>query len=106
MYSLEQINRILGALPSSGEGLENAKNTKELTYVERTDGHMGVSDNSYNDGEGVQGESNNYSLIYKVNFEENLFVKIDCTTDSYGYNDSIVSIQLVEGKEKTIIIYE
>lgn len=59
------------------------------------------------DGEGNQGESNEYIKIYKhADFPEGVFFQETYETDSYGYNDAITNYIFVEGKEKTITIFE
>jgi len=63
----------------------------------------------------IKGDQNDgYEDSYNETFEfykhpelpENIFLKITMRTDSYGENDFIHEIQFVEGKEKTITIYE
>lgn len=59
----------------------------------------------HSDGEGRQGESNKYSYIYHIE-DINMFIKVKTRTDSYGDNESIYGVQLVEPKQKTVTIYE
>lgn len=89
------------------KNLSNAGNNPNLTFIKREDINLGVSGNSYgNDGEGVQGEEDNYYLIYKINDEDNLFLKIEMFTDSYGHNDSPRGAEIVEGKDINTTVFE
>lgn len=66
-------------------------------------GHTGVLVNY----EGNQGEYNEIFKFYKhESFPENVFLRETYNTDSYGENESIVEIQFVEGKERTIKVFE
>lgn len=71
------------------------------TFVETKEGHQGV--NNY---DGAQGEYNEYFKIYKIKEKPELFIKVTYNTDSYGSNDSIVNINFVKAKPKTVTIYE
>jgi hypothetical protein len=73
-------------------------------YITNTNrGHTGVPD----DGEGNQGEYNETFIFYKhKDFPEGVFLRETINTDSYGDNESIVEVKFVEGKEKTITIFE
>lgn len=93
---LEKLNKILSNLQSP--------NSKELEFVEKVLGHQGVSSNSY--GEGVEGEEDVYYNIYKIKEEENLFLKVEFYTDSYGSNDAPRGVQFVRGVKKQITVYE
>lgn len=82
------------------ELLSNSTKRKYRVTIEK--GHQGVSE-----GEGYQGEYNETFELYKhPELPENIFLKITMRTDSYGDNDFIHEIQFVEGREKTIIVYE
>jgi hypothetical protein len=62
----------------------------------------------------IKGDTELYEEGYNETFEfyqhpempKNIFMKITIRTDSYGDNDFIHEIQFVEGKEKTITVYE
>jgi len=81
------------------EVMSNKKAYK--TNTER--GHTGVPD----DSEGNQGEYNEKFIFYKhKDFPEGVFLRETLQTDSYGDYESIVEVMFVEGKEKTITIFE
>jgi hypothetical protein len=78
---------------------------KSKYRINKTTGHTGILDTSY-DG-GSQGEYNEYFIFYKhPNFPANIFFRETYHTDSYGSNDSLVNVDLVEGVAKTITVYE
>ena len=81
-----------------------SNSTKRKYKVIHLPGHKGVDDSS---GEGDQGEYNETFEFYQhPEMPKNIFLKITMRTDSYGDNDFIHEIQFVEGKEKTITVYE
>lgn len=87
--------------------LSNAENNPNLEFIKREDIHLGVSGDSYgNDGEGVQGEEDNYFMIYKIKDEDNLYLKIEMFTDSYGYNEAPRGAIIVEGKDIKVTEFE
>lgn len=94
---LTNINKLLENLDSPS--------SEYLTFVSKEKGHQGVSDNSYRQN-GVEGEYDEYSLVYKVIGFEELYLKITKQTDSYGDNDSIVGIQFVMPKEVKITVFD
>jgi hypothetical protein len=96
-FSLEKLNRILTNLHYPSEDV--------LEYVQKDEIHMGVSGSSYGD-DGVQGESDNYAKIYKIVGEDDLYLKVEFETDSYGSNDGVVGVQFVRPIKKTIIGFE
>lgn len=53
---------------------------------------------------GYDGNSGKGRYIYKLNATQ--FIKINYTTDSYDGNMEIQSVQVVTGKEKTVVVYE
>lgn len=66
-------------------------------------GYQGVG-NQY---DGVQGEYNETFKFYKhPGLPDNVFMKETYQSDSYGYDDRLVSIEFVQGKAKTITVYE
>lgn len=90
--------------------LENLPSS-ELKYVETIQGHQGVSgyetsDSYYSSGEGVQGESDINFKVYKVLSEDNLFLKVETYTDSYGSGEYIRGVEFVEGTKKEVTSFE
>jgi hypothetical protein len=78
-------------------------NNKNKYKTQTTFGHIGVPE----DGEGNQGEYNEKFIFYKhPEFPEGIFLRETINSDSYGYNESIVKVEFVEGKEKTVTVYE
>ena len=70
--------------------------------VQEIKGHQGLG--SYGES---QGEYNETFIFYKhKDFPENIFLRETIETDSYGDNEYTASITFVEGKEKTVTIYE
>lgn len=87
------------SLETLNELLKNK--SKYLLYTER--GHQGVG-NVY---DGVQGEYNETFKFYKhPGLPDNIFMKEIYQSDSYGDDDRLVSIEFVQGKTKTITVYE
>ena len=75
---------------------------KHKYRVTSLNGHQGIEDY-----EGSQGDYNETFEFYQhPDMPKNLFLKITMRTDSYGDNDFIHELQFVEGKEKTITVYE
>ena len=62
--------------------------------------------NALYDGEGMQGDSSEIHEIYDMGLKDGLFVKLVINTDSYGDNEYVDNVQFVQGKEKTITVYE
>jgi len=56
--------------------------------------------------DGGQGEEGLTHEFYEVKGEENLFIRLTITTDSYGDNESIQGVQFVRPKEKTVTVFE
>ena len=78
-------------------------NDKRKYKTQTTTGHTGVPD----DWEGSQGEYNEKFIFYKhPEFPEGVFLRETTNTDSYGNNESVVKVEFVEGKEKTVTVYE
>ena len=78
--------------------------TKHKYKSSQLSGHNGIDENS---SEGEQGEYNETFEFYQhPEMSKNIFLKVTNRTDSYGESDFIHDIQFVEGKAKTIIIYE
>lgn len=96
--NLKEINDILAVII-------NPQASGLVTFVERIDNHLGVSDNSYA-ADGVEGEYDSYSMIYKINSQPNLYMRVTYNTDSYGANESIISIRFVKKNEKKVKTYE
>jgi hypothetical protein len=97
MENLKQINELLG-------DLRNLGNNKKLKFVQRTDINTPIADSSYVDG--IQGEEDLYAEIFKVVDKENVFLRVEYYTDSYGENETIGSISFVEAKEKLVQQFE
>lgn len=74
---------------------------KELTYVSEGKTHTGITD-----GDGYEGEYNEYQKVFKVNKLEDIYIKFTIRTDSYGGNDYVHSIQFVKPTVKTIQLFE
>lgn len=78
-------------------------NNKSKYLVQKTNGHTGVPD----DSDGEQGEYNEKFIFYKhPEFPEGVFLRETTETDSYGYDEHVTKIEFVEGREKTITIFE
>ena len=76
--------------------------SKYLVNQER--GHIGIPDDS---SDGEQGEYNETFKFYKhPEFPEGVFFRETLQTDSYRYNESVTNYEFVEGKEKTITVFE
>jgi hypothetical protein len=89
--SLKALNELLG---------EN----KHRYFMNQVDGHKGIDDNYY---DGVQGEYNETFKFYKhPKLPEEVFMRETYHTNSYGDNENLVQVQFVEGKAKTITVYE
>lgn len=95
---LENVNKILEDL--------NHPSKELLEFVSKDRGHSGVSVNTYPGRDGVEGENDQYYMIYKVKSVDDLYLKIEFRTDSYGENDSIVGCQFVVPKEQKITVFE
>lgn len=78
-------------------------NTRSKFLLNEKDGHKGVPDS----GDGNQGEYNERFEFYKhPELPENIFLQITYQSDSYGDNEAIHEMKFVEGKAKTVTIYE
>lgn len=97
--NIDLLNKILS-------NLECLDNNKELEFVDRIEIDMAVTKSSYGNGDGVQGAEDIYAKVYKIKSEDNLFLKIEYFTDSYGYNESVRSVKLVIPSTKTIQVFE
>lgn len=76
---------------------------KKAYKVNESKGYQGITD-SYGE---QQGEHNETFMFYKhKDFPESIFLRETYHTDSYNSNEAIVEVKFVEGKEKTITIYE
>lgn len=64
--------------------------------------HEGIG--SYGESQGEYDETTHY--FSGGDLPENIFLQISVRTDCYGNNDFIAKIQFVEGKKKTITVYE
>jgi hypothetical protein len=76
---------------------------KQKYFVNKEQGHIGIGSSS----DGEQGEYNETFKFYKhPELPEGVFFRETLQTDSYGDNDSVINYEFVEGKEKTITIFE
>lgn len=91
MLSIEEVNQFLNEIG----------NNYGRKHVASGTGHQGIPEYS----EGKQGDYNESWKVYETS-DPNLFWKIIFRTNSYGYDDSIYSIQLVEKKIKEVQVYE
>ncbi len=64
-----------------------------------------VKDLSEYDG-GSQGDSSEIYEVYPIEGEENLFIKLEIGSDSYGCNEYVSGIQFVQPTERTVTCYE
>lgn len=95
---MEYLNQIVTI-----KDLKDFFSNKRVYRINKALGHQGVGD----DGDGRQGEYNESFIFYRhPNFPENVFFKETYQTDSYGDRDQLIKIELVEGREKTITVYE
>jgi hypothetical protein len=77
--------------------------TRKNYFLSERRGVFGVPDGS----EGSQGDYNEIFKYYRhPDMPENVFLQITEHSDSYGDNFSITDIKLVEGKAKTVTVYE
>lgn len=84
--------------------LQDLFKNKSKYEVSEQKGHQGIPESF---DEGNQGEYNETFIFYKhPKLPENIFMKETYHTDSYGYGDLLVSVEFVEGKTKTITVYE
>jgi hypothetical protein len=66
-------------------------------------GYQGVPSND----EGNQGEYNETFKFYKhPELPEGVFMKETYQSNSYGYEENLVELKFVQGKAKTITVYE
>lgn len=67
-------------------------------------GHIGIPEGYY---DGNQGEYNETFVLYShKGLPEGVFMKETYYTDSYGGGNSLVSVEFVQAKPKTITVYE
>ena len=90
---LKRLNEILGDL----------QNNSNLKFIVRQNIRLGVSGSSYN--ERVEGEEDTYYKIYEISGED-LFLRVQFFTDSYGSNPIIRGVNFVKKQTKTIDTYE
>jgi len=54
-----------------------------------------------------EGEQGMEGLTFEIYpFQDDVFIKLRITTDSYGYNENVTGIEFVTKTEKTITTYE
>lgn len=96
VINIKDFNEVMSSLKSN--------NTKKKYFVSESKGHIGIPDNCY---DGEQGEYNErFEFFRHPDFPENIFMKITYITDSYGDNETKENIEFVEGKVKTVTVYE
>lgn len=79
------------------------KSTRQKYFLNKTNGHHGVPDNS----DGEQGEYNEVLSYYRhPEMPENVFLQISEHTDSYGDNLTISEMKFVQGVAKQVTVYE
>jgi hypothetical protein len=84
--------------------LQDLLTNKSKYKVSEQEGYQGVRNIDY---EGQQGEYNEKFIYYKhPKLPENVFMKETYITDSYGNDYSLFSVEFVQGKSKTITVYE
>lgn len=82
--------------------LQDLFNNKSKFYHSKQNGHQGLAG-----GREYQGEYNETFKFYThKGLPEGVFMRETWQTDSYGDNDKMVKIEFVQGKEKTITIFE
>lgn len=89
---LKNISRIKGSKTCDVPDLGKLVRIKKETIHEMIDGEE-------------QGGWNEYEEIFSIPGEE-IFLKLNIQTDSYGSNDHISKIQFVKESKKTVIVYE
>lgn len=95
--NLREINELLG-------NLRNLRHNPKLKFIEKVDVNTSISDDSY--GDGRMGEEDTYYEIYEIVGENDLFLKVNWYTDSYGGNEAIEGIEFVKPKETRVTDYE
>jgi hypothetical protein len=91
--NLSKLNAILGDL--------NNIDPKLVEFIKKEEINTPISE----EDEGIQGEENTSSKVYKVK-GENVFIKVLYYTDSYGYGEYARGIQFVQPIKKEVIDYE
>lgn len=86
------------------EDLQDLLKNKQNYKLQTEKGHQGISNFTY---DGEQEEYNETLVFYKhPGLPDNVFMKETYRTDSYGNNDFLYSVEFIEGKAKTITVYE
>lgn len=84
--------------------LKELFNNKSKYKISEDKGHQGITSNDYG---GVQAEYNERFVYYRhPQMPNNLFLRETYHTDSYGYNETINSIDFVEGREEITTVYK
>jgi len=84
--------------------LQDLFKNKEKYKKSEQKGHIGVPEHY---GDGNQGEYNETFVFYShKGLPEGVFMKETYYTDSYGSGNSLVSVEFVQAKPKTITVYE
>ena len=94
MMELQFLNSILKNLE-----YPNAKVLKRITQVS-------VRTPIPEDGDGSQGDENEFDIVYQSVEKPEIYIKVSCFTDSYGSGSYIRGVQFVQPQEKTITVYQ
>ncbi len=87
------------------KALQELFENKSKYLVNTEKGHIGIPDND--DYEGKSGEFNETLKFYKhPEFPEGFFMRESWVTDSYADNSHLDKVTFVQGREKTITVYE
>lgn len=77
---------------------------KQKYKVQEQRGHIGIPDDY---GDGMESEYNETFVYYKHSgLPEGVFMRETYHTDSYGSGNSLVNVEFVKEKEKTITVFE
>jgi len=76
--------------------------TMLLKYIKTIDGNKPI----HPDMDGLHGETNQTWKVYQIVSQPELFIKIEYNTNSYGYDEFPVGVQIVKAKEKKVTVYE
>jgi hypothetical protein len=84
------------------------KITKDLEFFRRKSKmEQKIVVHEITDDVGSQGEEGIYYEVYAIpQIEDNLFIKFEIRTDSYGCNDRLVGFEFVRPTEKIVKAFE
>lgn len=75
---------------------------KKLKYVQKDSIRTPISEM----GEGMQGDQNEWAVVYQVLGENDLYLKIYYYSDSYGGGEYISGVEFVKPTEKVVTVFE